>query len=155
MKLQIRFPSEAEMLAIALRTTTGEQAPVRKVADGAALISAGHAIRQMPVAETVAQYAVRFVFSTHPDFQFAGAHIKRYVRFGASPRAAQSLLLVAKFFALLDGRMNVSIEDIDRAAFPCLRHRIIRNFDAIADDVSTDDVIAEVRRGLHGANGRK
>ena len=155
MKLHIRFPTEAEMLAIAMRTTTGEQAPVRKVADAAAIIAAGHAVRQMPVAETIAQYAVRFVFCTHPDFAHAAPHVKRYVRFGASPRAAQSLLLVAKFFALLDGRLNVAIEDIDRAAFPCLRHRIIRNFDAIADDVSSDDVIAEVRRSIHGQLGKK
>jgi MoxR-like ATPase len=70
--------------------------------------------------------------------------VKRYVRAGASPRAAQSVLAVAKFFALLDGRLNVSTDDVDRAAYPCLRHRILLNFDALADDATTDSLIRQM-----------
>ena len=77
--------------------------------------------------------------------------MKKYVRHGASPRAAQSLELVAKFFAILDGRLNVAVEDIRRAALPCLRHRIVRNFDAIADGVSADEIIAQILKTLPAA----
>ena len=72
-----------------------------------------------------------------------GRCVRRYVRVGSSPRAAQSLLAVAKFFAVLDGRLNVSTDDVKRAAFPCLRHRILLNFDAIADEATTDTLIRQ------------
>ena len=144
MKLLIEFPSEEEVLAIVNMTAGGADAPVNQVAAPEALLNAGRTIREMPVAETVSRYAVRIVFSTHPEYQSAPACVKRYVRAGASPRAAQSLLAVAKFYAVLDGRMNVSAEDVRRAAFPCLRHRILLNFDAIADEATTDTLIRQM-----------
>jgi MoxR-like ATPase len=144
MKMLIRFPTEDDVLAIVDRTAGGHDAEVKKVADASALLSAGHTIRSMPVAETVSRYAVRIVFATHPEYENAPACVRRYVRAGASPRAAQSLLAVAKFFAVLDGRFNVSADDVRRAAYPCLRHRIILNFDAIADDASTDTLIRQL-----------
>ncbi|MCC6873620.1 MAG: MoxR family ATPase [Sandaracinaceae bacterium] len=144
MKLLIRFPTEEEVLAIVDLTSTGNDAPVDRVATADELISAGKTIRTMPVAETVARYAVRLVLSTHPEHQGAPACVRRYVRAGASPRAAQSLLAVAKFFAVLDGRLNASIEDVQRAAYPCLRHRVLLNFDAIADEATTDTLIRQL-----------
>lgn len=156
MKLLIRFPSEDEVLDIAMRTTGVHEASLDVVADADTVVAAGRAIRQMPIAEFVARHAVRLVLATHPEAagkDAAPAFVKRYVKTGASPRAAQSLILVAKFFALLDGRVNVAVEDLVRASFPCLRHRIIRNFDAIADNVSTDDIIAALHREVRPAAG--
>jgi MoxR-like ATPase len=78
-----------------------------------------------------------------------------YVKHGASPRAAQSLELVAKYFAILDGRLNVAYEDIERAALPCLRHRVVRNFDAIADGVTADDVITNIVKSIPKPGAKK
>ncbi|MCB9596525.1 MAG: AAA family ATPase [Sandaracinaceae bacterium] len=144
MKLMIEFPSEDDVLAIVDRTAEGIDASVKNVATPEDLLAAGKTIRQMPVAETVSRYAVRLVFSTHPEYKTAPACVRRYVRAGASPRAAQSLLAVAKFFAVLDGRMNASADDVKRAAYPCLRHRILLNFDAIADEATTDTLIRQL-----------
>jgi MoxR-like ATPase len=155
MKLLVRFPTEDEVLAIVDRTADGHDAEVRKVADADALITAGRAIRQMPVAETVSRYAVRIVFATHPEYEDAPACVRRYVRVGSSPRAAQSLLAVAKFFAVIDGRMNVSADDVRRAAYPCLRHRILLNFDAIADDATTDTLIKQLLMELEAPKNPK
>jgi len=144
MKLLIEFPSEDDVLAIVNMTAEGTDADVGSVATSDELIAAGKTIRQMPVAETVSRYAVRLVFATHPEHASAPACVRRYVRAGASPRAAQSLLAVAKFFAVLDGRMNASADDVRRAAYPCLRHRILLNFDAIADEATTDTLIRQM-----------
>lgn len=148
MKLLIRFPTEDDVLAIVERTADGSEAPVNRVADANTLLSAGRTLRQMPVAETVSRYAVRLVFATHPEYAGASASVRRYVRAGASPRAAQSLLAVAKFFAVLDGRLNVSADDVKRAAFPCLRHRVILNFDGIAEDATPDTLIRQILEEL-------
>jgi MoxR-like ATPase len=143
MKLLVRFPTEDEMVDIVARTAGGVESEVTKVCDAEQVIAAGKTIRTMPVADHVARYAVRLVFATHPDHPTAPACNRRYVKAGASPRAAQSVLAVAKFFALMDGRMNAAIEDVQRAAYPCLRHRILLNFDALADNASSDTLIKQ------------
>jgi MoxR-like ATPase len=143
MKLLVRFPTEDEMVDIVARTAGGIEGEISKIAESSEVIAAGKAIRQMPVADHVARYAVRVVFATHPDHPTAPACNRRYVKAGASPRAAQAILAVAKFFALLDGRMNVAIEDVAKAAYPCLRHRILLNFDALADEATTDTLIKQ------------
>jgi MoxR-like ATPase len=144
MKLLIRFPTEQEVLDIVARTTGVDEAQITAVATGDDILEAGRVIRQMPVADFVARYAVSLVFATHPETEKAPAAVRRYVKCGASPRAAQSVILVGKFFALLDGRMNVAVEDIQRAAFPCLRHRILINFDGIADDATSDSLLEQI-----------
>ncbi len=144
MKLMIPFPTQAEVMAIVARTARQYDFAVNKVATASQIVAAGRALRTLPVAEPMLQYAVSLVFATHPESPTAGSKAKKYVKHGASPRAAQSLELVAKFFAILDGRLNVAVEDIRRAALPCLRHRIVRNFDAIADGVTADDIIADI-----------
>jgi MoxR-like ATPase len=143
LKLVVGFPTEDEMIHIVARTAGAVEQEISKIADGDQVIAAGKAIRQMPVAEHVARYAVRLVFATHPDHPTAPACNRRYVKAGASPRAAQAVLAVAKFFALLDGRLNVAVEDVQKAAYPCLRHRILLNFDALADDATTDTLIRQ------------
>jgi MoxR-like ATPase len=144
MKLLVPFPSEVEMMAIVARTARQYEFDVQKVATAAQLQAAGRTVRSLPVAEPMLHYAVSLVFATHPESPTAPRAVKRYLKHGASPRAAQALELSAKFFAILDGRMNVAIEDIRRAAFPCLRHRLARNFDALADGVSADTIVGEV-----------
>jgi MoxR-like ATPase len=148
MKLLVRFPTEEEVMAIVARTTGKFDYPISAVASAEDITRAAAVIRQMPVADIVTAYAVRMVFATHPTSDAATDSVRRYVKVGASPRAAQSLMLVAKFHATLDGRMNVALEDIDRAALPCLRHRILRTFDAVADNVTTDAIIAEILKKL-------
>ena len=148
MKLLIPFPSEEEVMAIVARTTGKFDYPVEPIAGPEDILKASKVVRHMPVADMVMAYTVRLVFATHPTSDASTDLVRRYVKVGASPRAAQSLMLVAKFFAILDGRMNVALEDINRAAFPCLRHRMIRTFDAVADCVTTDAIIADILREL-------
>jgi MoxR-like ATPase len=148
MKVVVPFPSEEEVMAIVARTTGKFDFPVKPVAGAEEIMNASRLLRQMPVAGTVMQYAVKLVFATHPNPEGALDYVKQYSKYGASPRAAQSLMLVAKFFAILDGRMNVATEDVNRAALPCLRHRIVRTFDAVADNVTTDDLIAHIQKEL-------
>ena len=157
MKLMIPFPTQAEVMAIVARTSRQFDFTVNKVATARDILSAGRALRQMPVADPMLEYAVSLVFATHPEAPTAAPKTKQYVKHGASPRAAQSLELVAKYFAILDGRLNVAIEDIRRAAMPCLRHRIVRNFDAIADGVTADDIVNDIIKTLPapGSTARK
>ncbi len=143
-KLNVTFPSR-EQLGEIVRRTTGEPAePVRRVADGETLREMQAVARQVPVANHVADYAVRLVLATHPDTDGAPEPTRRYVRFGASPRAAQAIVLAAKIYALLSGRFNVAYEDVRRVAPPALRHRLILNFEAEAKTVSADSVIRTV-----------
>ena len=157
MKVVIPYPSPTEMMAIVARTARQYDVTVNKVAGPREILAAGRSLRQMPVADPILQYAVSLVFATHPDGPMAAPKAKKYVKHGASPRAAQAIELVAKFFAILDGRLNVSVEDVRRAALPCLRHRIVRNFEAIADGVSADDVVADLVNvvAAPGATARK
>ncbi len=148
MKLNVGFPTEDEVLDIVARTTGADEADVTRVADAQSILVAGNTLRQMPVAEFVSRYAVRLVLSTHPEHANAPAAVRRYVRCGASPRAAQAIVQVAKFFALLDGRLNVAVHDVQRAAYPCLRHRVILNFDAIADEATSDTLVAQIQNEL-------
>ena len=151
MKLVIPFPTQTEVMAIVARTARQFDFAVNKVATASQIMAAGRTLRTLPVAEPMLQYAVSLVFATHPESPTSSPKVKKYIRHGASPRAAQSLELVAKFFAILDGRLNVAIEDIQRAALPCLRHRIVRNFDAIADGVSADEIINHMLKTLPAA----
>ena len=151
MKLVIPFPTQTEVMAIVARTARQFDFVVNKVATAAQILAAGRTLRTLPVAEPMLAHAVALVFGTHPESPAASPKVKKYVRHGASPRAAQSLELVAKFFAILDGRLNVSVEDIHRAALPCLRHRIVRNFDAIADGVTADEIITHLLRSVSPA----
>ena len=155
MKVLVRFPTEDEVISIVHRTAAGAEAPVGRVADADTILAAGRTIRTMPVAEHVARYAVRLVFATHAEHATAPACVRRYIRAGASPRAAQSILAVAKFFALVDGRLNVAVEDVQRAAYPCLRHRIILNFDALADEATPDTLIRQTMMELGGKDEKK
>jgi MoxR-like ATPase len=101
-------------------------------------------VREVLVGPPVQDYAIRLVLATHPQGEFAAAATNRHLRYGASPRGAQAILLAAKVRALLEGRYNVSFDDVKSVYLPALRHRILLNFEAQAENVSPDAVLQEV-----------
>ncbi|MCX7643330.1 MAG: MoxR family ATPase [Armatimonadetes bacterium] len=137
-KLLVPYPSLDELREIVDRTTGAELPKVEPVASREDLLRLQRIVREVPVAPHIRDYALKIVVATHPNSEFAPPEVNRYVRYGASPRAAQTLLLAGKVFALLDGRYNVSRDDIKKAVKPALRHRVILNFEAEADQVTTD-----------------
>jgi len=141
--LKLGYPSFAEEVEILKTTTVDESVELKKVMGAQELIDYQKVIRKIPVPPSVADYAVRLVQATRPDAKAIPplAAIHRYIRWGAGPRASQFLALAGKVMAVLDGRYNVAIEDVQRAAYPVLRHRIITNYHAEADKLSTDDLI--------------
>ncbi len=143
-KLRVDYPSPSEMVEILQRTTSAESPRPRKVADANWLVEAQALVRQVPIASYVMEYAVRLTVATHPDQPSAPPMVQRYLRYGASPRAAQTLVLAAKTGALLDGRYNVAYDDIRKVAKPALRHRIITNLDAELAGVTADGIIDEL-----------
>lgn len=140
-KLEVGYSTREELAEILNRTTAGESATIERVLDAPTILSHQKLVRHVKVAPHIQDYAVRLVLSTHPKGQFATPMTNRYLRFGASPRAAQTLALGAKVFALLDGRGSVSVEDIRRCALPALRHRILVNFEGEAEGINPDSII--------------
>ena len=98
----------------------------------------------MLLAPAVQDYAIRLVMATHPQGEFATAETNRYIRCGASPRGAQALVLAGKVRALLEGRYNVSFEDVRSVYIPALRHRVLLNFEAQAENIPSDQVLAQI-----------
>lgn len=143
-KLNVTFPTAAELITISERTTSGDDVRVSKVVTGAEIVAMQHLARQTPIATHVTAYAVRLLQATHADNPNAGSLVKKYVRYGGSPRAMQAMILAGKIYALLDGRFNVAFRDIRTAALPALRHRLIMNFDAEAEGINPDAIIASV-----------
>ena len=147
-KINVQFPASDELVEI-LNRTTGETEPqVGVVADGATVLAMGDLARQVPVASPVADYAARLTIATHPESDVAPEMVRRYVRYGASPRAAQALILGGKVTALLAGRYNVAFEDLRAVAPAALRHRVLLNFEGQAEGVSADDVVGEVLKQI-------
>ncbi len=142
-KILVPFPTSEEMLGILERTTTAAQPKIETTFPTERILEMGKLAREIPVADEIARYAVDLCMGTHPDHPKATPLVKKYVRFGSSPRGAQSLLLGAKINALLEGRYNVAREDIRTLAPMVFRHRIILNFEGQAENVSTDKVIEE------------
>jgi len=122
---------------------SGSDAPARGLADYARLLAPALA-RGVPVASHVMTYAARLLTATHPSNPDSPEVVRRFVRYGASPRGMQALILAGKIMALMDGRYNLAYDDIRVAALPALRHRLILNFEAQAEGVSTDTVISEL-----------
>jgi MoxR-like ATPase len=150
-KLKVRYPSAEEMNQILDRTTTSAMPLISKVLqDRHEVLALRDIVRQVPMAPEIQTHAVHLVMATHPENPNASPLAKKHVRYGASPRGAQALILAAKIHALLDERYHVSRADIERAAAAALRHRIILNFEGEAEGTTTDDVIAEALR-LHAA----
>jgi len=147
-KVLIGYPSGDELEEILVRTTAGEEQAPRQVADGSDVEAMIRLAREVPIAPHVTRYAVALTKATHPDDPGAPAITTRYVRYGASPRGAQALVLAAKVAALLAGRFNVSYEDIREVMPPALRHRLVLNFEAEAEDIDADAVLEEIAMGV-------
>jgi MoxR-like ATPase len=143
-KLTVGFPSRTELAEIVRRTTGAAGGTPRVVADASSVLELQRLVREVPIASHVADYAVRLVLATHPEQAEAGDRARRSVRFGASPRAAQALVLGGKVNAVLGGRMNVSFEDVRRVALPVLRHRVMLSYEAEARGETPDSVIEDV-----------
>jgi MoxR-like ATPase len=140
-KLHVGYPSRSEMHGI-LDRTTGDQVPhARPVLDRERLLAMQRFVREVPVARHVQDYAVRLVEATHPQQEGADEDVKRFVRFGASPRGAQALLLAAKIRALFDGRFAPSLDDVKASALAALRHRVLLNFEGEAEGIKTDQIV--------------
>ena len=135
-KILVRFPSKEELKGI-VGLTEGAQPPaIEKQIDGEGLLAAQALVNQIPIAEAVMDYLLELVMATHAQ--------NPYIREGASPRAAQALIRAARAKAFLEGRFNVSFQDVQEAAYPVLRHRIIPSFDAVSAGVSEDDIIKQI-----------
>jgi MoxR-like ATPase len=143
-KLIVNYSGREEMATILDRTTRGEWPHADQVMDGAQIQNWQQLIREVLVAPPVQDYAIRLVLATHPQGEFATAETNRYIRCGASPRGAQALILGGKVRALLEGRYNVSFEDIRRIYLPALRHRVLLNFEAQAENIPSDTVLAQI-----------
>lgn len=143
-KLLVTYPTAEELTGVIDRTTEGRPKKVSKAVDRETLLRMQALVREVPVPGHVKDYAVRLVMATHPGTQPAAAVSNQYLRFGSSPRGAQTMILAAKVKALTEGRFNVSFDDVKAVAPPALRHRLILNFEAQAEAVTTDHVLTKV-----------
>src|SRR5580693_9047843 len=147
-KLVVGYPSAAELTEVLTRTTEGSKAQINKVLGREDLLELQRLVRQVPVASHVKDYAVRLVLATHPKTTTAAPISNQYLRFGSSPRGGQCLLLGGKVRALTQGRFNVSFEDIQAVAAAALRHRLILNFEAEAEGITTDHIITQILKDV-------
>jgi MoxR-like ATPase len=143
-KIDVPFPSEEDLVRIMERTTGVESPSVGKAATGADVLAMQRLARDVPIASHVMAYAIRVLRGTHPETERVPEIVKTYVRYGASPRGAQAMVLGAKIHALLDGRFNVAYGDVQAVAPPALRHRIILNFEGEAEGINTDSVVRAI-----------
>lgn len=143
-KLNVGFPTTDELASIIEQTTGEKTVRAARVADAKTLQAMSVFVRQVPAASQVTRYAAALIAATHPESETAPASIKKYVRFGSSPRGAQALLLGGRALALLNGRFNVALDDLRALAPAALRHRILLNFEGQAEGARTDDLVQTV-----------
>jgi MoxR-like ATPase len=143
-KINVPFPSVEELVEIANRTTTLEATQADKVANGAEIRRLQALARSVPIAPHVTTFAAQLLKATHPDDASAPQIVKDFVRYGASPRGLQAMILAGKIIALMDNRFNVAYDDIRQSALPALRHRLIMNFEAQAEGIDSDKVITDL-----------
>ncbi|MBV8879105.1 MAG: MoxR family ATPase, partial [Planctomycetaceae bacterium] len=154
-KILVSFSSLDELRRILERTTDKQNVQVDKVIDGAKVLVHQALVRDVVAAPHVKDYVSRLVWATHPESELAPELVKKFVRFGSSPRGAQSLVLAAKVAALVDGRFNAGFQDVKAAAHAALRHRILLNFEGEAEGIKIekviDDILAHVTPDLKAA----
>jgi MoxR-like ATPase len=143
-KLALGYPSAEEISAIIDLTTAGPQAPLSRILDGEGIRRIKVLVREVPLAAHVREYAIRLALATRPGTSESADLVSRFVRYGASPRGPQSLVLAAKANALFDGRLNAGFEDVKAMARQALRHRILLNFEGEAEGISPEQVIDDV-----------
>ena len=143
-KLKVMYPAESAMHDIIERTTQPSHVEVTRVMDGPEILHMREVSRSVPIARPVQSYAIRLTLASHPESPYATPLVKRYVRYGASPRAAQALVLAGKIHALTRGQAFVSVEDIRAHALPALRHRLLLNFEGEAEQINADTIVNEM-----------
>ena len=147
-KLHVPFPARDELHSILDRTTGVEVPNCKPVLDRARLLEMQRLVREVPISRHVQDYAVRLLMATHPDEKDSNESVKRFVKFGSSPRGGQALLLAAKIRALFEGRFAASVDDVRAVALPSLRHRVLLNFEGEAEGVKTDELLSEIMKAL-------
>lgn len=148
LKIMVDFPTLDELGRIVGLTTVPQDEHARKVADAETLLQMRAVAQEVPVAQAVRDFALRLVLATHPEVETSPETVRRFVRFGASPRAAQAIIATARVRALMAGRYNVAYEDIEALAPACLRHRIALSFEGMAEGETTEGVIANLLKTL-------
>jgi MoxR-like ATPase len=143
-KLVVNYSSREEIAFILDRTTKGDTPKPEKVMDGDKILEYQSLVREVLIAPPIQDYAIRLILATHPKGPYVHPLANQYIRCGASPRGAQSLVLAAKVRALLAGRYNVSLEDIKIAYLPSLRHRVLLNFEAQAEGMESDTILKQI-----------
>jgi MoxR-like ATPase len=143
-KLLVPYSNREELGKILDRTTAGHDPQAQAIVDDKQIIAAQSLVRGVAVAPHVQDYAIRLVLATHPEGEFAVGMTNQYVRFGASPRGAQAIVLAAKVRAMLAERYHVSYADVAASVLPAMRHRIILNFEGQAEGITNDDVLKEI-----------
>jgi MoxR-like ATPase len=143
-KLQVQYSGREELRTILDRTTTNQKATINPVLNGPKIIAHQELVKRVVIAPHVQDYAIRCVLATHPQGMFAVPMTNQFLRVGASPRAAQAIVLAAKVRALLDGRFHASFKDIKEGVIPAMRHRVILNFEGEAEGITTDMVLEKV-----------
>ena len=143
-KIDVKFPTIDQLVGILERTTGSGHADVSRAADGKSIVQMGRLGLDTPIASHISRFVAQLTVATHPDNPSAPEIVRRYVRYGASPRGAQSLIIGAKLNALLDGRFNVSFDDVRAVALPALRHRVLLNFEGLSEGITTDEVVTEL-----------
>lgn len=140
-KLNVDFPNLQELKEIMDLTLTNDITEITSVLEGDEILKIRELIREVKIADSVKEYALKLILATHPEIEEGAEIVKKYVEAGASPRAAQGIISGAKVRAVMEGRLNVSFEDIKSLAYPVLRHRIILNFDAITEGLTEESII--------------
>lgn len=143
-KLLVEFPSKKDLADIVSMTQVTMAETATAVIDGPEILEMRELAKSVPVIDEVLSYAVALVSNTHPQLADSPETTKKYIKYGASPRAAQALITAAKVRALINGNFNVSYDDISALAYPVLRHRIKVNYNAINDGLSVDQVIEKL-----------
>lgn len=143
-QIQVDFPSHQDLIEIANRTTSGDEVRLATVASGATIIAMQRLVRQVPIASHLTAYAVSLLEATHPYQGSAPDLVRRYVRYGASPRGLQAMIVAAKTLALLENRHNVDYRDLQAAMLPALRHRLILNYEGQAEGITPDQILQQV-----------
>lgn len=148
-KVLVPFPDREELGEILRRTVRYEPNHATPVANSSSLKEMIRLAREVPTASYVHDHAVALILATHPEREEAPSSVRQYVRYGASPRGLQALVIGGQVRALLEGRYNLSVDDLHAVAFPALRHRLIRNFEAEAEGVSADRIIEQVLEAVN------
>lgn len=143
-KLQVKFPNLDELMQIMDITVTNKKVELTEILSGEDILNIRSLVKDLPMAEGVKEYALKLVLATHPELEDSPEITKKYVAIGSSPRGAQGIFNASRVRALMEGRYNVSFDDIKNVAYPILRHRILLNFEGVSEGITPDYIIDKI-----------